>query len=128
MDVLSPPLPDVYSLREVARAAAVSVRDVHALVARRQVTAVELSFLAEDEAVRAVRLLTGTPGETLRHATLFQVAAKSRTPALPFAASSALHAAAVLTIILLTALGFRDNVTEAKTVPDKTRLVFLAIP
>jgi periplasmic protein TonB len=128
MEVLSPPLPDVYSLREIARAAGVSVRDVRVLIARRQVVALETRFLGEDEAIRAVRLLTDTPGETLRQSSLFQPPSKTPTPALPFAASSALHAAAVLTIILLTVIGLRDDVTAAKTVPDRTRLVFLAIP
>lgn len=127
MEVLSSPLPDVYSLREIARAAGVSVRDVRALIARHQVTALESRFLAEDEAVRAVRLLKGVPGEVVRQTTLFEAPVTSRTPTLPFAASSVLHVAAML-IILLTAFGFRDDITEAKAAPDKTRLVFLAIP
>lgn len=128
MEVLSPPVPDVYSLREIARAAAVSVRDVRALVARRQVAATETGFLVEDEAVRAVRLLSGSLGEALRESLLFQQAVKTRTPTLPFAASSALHLGAVLTILLLTAFGLRDTVSEAKAAREQTRLVFLALP
>ena len=128
MELLSPPLPDVYSLREIARAAGASVRDVRALIAGRQIVALETRFLVEDEAVRAVRLLTHAPGEPLRQASLFQPPVKTRTPALPFAASSALHGAAVLTIVLLTLVGLRDDVTEAKAAPDRTRMVFLAVP
>jgi len=127
MEVLSPPLPDVYSLREIARAAAVPVREVRALIVGRQVAAVDNGFLIEDEAVRAVRLLTGDFGE-LRESILFQPPPSSRTPALPFAASSALHVTAALLIVLVTAFGFRESVTEAKTPRDHTRLVFLAIP
>jgi TonB family protein len=127
MEVVSPPLPDVYSLREIASAAAVSVRDVEALIGARQVVTVDGRFVTQDEAVRAVRLLTGRPGE-LREAALFQPVVHARMPALPFAASSALHAALVLTLVLLTALSFRETVTEAKTPHDQTRLVFLAIP
>lgn len=127
MEVLSPSLPDVYSLREIARAAAASVEDVQALLARRQVAGVDARFLAEDEAVRAVRLLTGNPGEGLRESVLFQQAVKTRPPTLPFAASSALHIGAVLAI-LVTAFGFRDTATEARAARDETRLVFLALP
>jgi TonB family protein len=127
MEVLSPPLPDVYSLREIASAAAVPVRDVEALIARRQLATVDGRFVVEDEAVRAVRVLTGKSGE-IREPALFQPVLQSRMPALPFAASSALHAGLVLTIVLLTALSFRETVTEAKTTRDQTRLVFLAIP
>jgi TonB family protein len=128
MEVLSPPVPDVYSLREIARAAAVTVRDVEELIARRQLSAVDRRFLSEREAVRAVRLLTGAPGEAMRESILFQPQVRTRTPALPFAASSALHAGVVLAIALLTALGLRQTVTEAKATREQTRLVFLALP
>jgi TonB family protein len=126
MQVLTPPLRDVYSLREIAHAAGVSVRDVESLVAQRQVATLDARFLVEDEAVRAVRLLTGRIGE-LRESALFEPMIRRRMPALPFAASSALHVIVVVAI-LLTAFGFRETVTEAKAPHDQTRLVFLAIP
>lgn len=128
MEVLSPPIPDVYSLREIARAAAVTVRDVQRLIDGRQLTAIDQQFLSEAEAVRAVRLLTGTPGEKIRESLLFQPQARAQTPALPFAASSLLHAAVVLAIALLTTLGLRETITEAKAARQQTRLVFLALP
>lgn len=122
-------VPDVYSLREVARAALARVRDVSALIEAGQVASVIRGFLSESEAVRAVRLLSGTSDDGYRHQPLFQPPPRSSRPAaLPFAASTALHAATVAAIVLLTALGLKGDVTEARIARDPARLVFLATP
>ena len=122
------PEPDIYSVHDIARAASVPVREAMALVDSGQVRAVGEGFLAQDEAVRAVRLLTGAAGEVYRPRSIFTPHRTSRTAALPFAASTALHAAMVVAIALIAALGVRGTVTEARTPVDLPRLVFLAIP
>ena len=120
---------EVYSVREVARAASVPVRDVLGLVASAQVSTVGRRFLTESEAVRATRLLTGRSSEPVRQPALFQVPERTErfSPA-PYAASSALHAAFVAGIVLLTAFGLRTAAAENPVRPSHMRLVFVAIP
>jgi periplasmic protein TonB len=130
MSLLSTPVEagDVYSVREVARAAASSVRDVLALIASAQVSTVGRRFLTEREAIRATRLLTGRSQEPFRHAALFQPPRQTgRSTAAPYAASTAIHAALVAGIAMLTAIGLQTTASEQHKL-DHTRLVFLAIP
>ena len=120
---------EVYSVREVARAAGVHVRDVLSLIRSAQVAIVGKQFLTEDEAVRATRLLTGRANERLRPPALFQPPPRTdRFSAAPYAASSALHAALVAGIALLTAFGLRSSAAEKPASPSHMQLVFLAIP
>jgi TonB family protein len=120
---------EVYSVREVARAAGVSVRDVLGLIASSQVSAVGKQFLIESEAVRATRLLSGRSSEPVRHAGLFQRPPRTEGfSAGPYAASSALHAALVAGMVLLTALGLSTSAEEKPVTPNHMRLVFLNIP
>jgi TonB family protein len=120
---------EVYSVREVARAAGVSVRDVLGLIASSQVSTVGKQFLIESEAVRATRLLTGRVNEPVRHAALFQLPPRTeRFSAAPYAASSALHVGFVAAIVLLTALGLSTSAEEKPVTPNHMRLVFLNIP
>jgi periplasmic protein TonB len=128
MPLIAPPDPDVYSVREIARAARVSARAVDALIQSAQVSTLGDGFLSEGEAVRAVRLLTGAPGESYRARRLLVPHDAPRVAALPFAASTVLHAAIAAAIALITALGLKGTVTEARVAPDRTRLVFLATP
>jgi TonB family protein len=126
---LSVEVGEVYSVREVARAAAVPVRDVLALIRSAQVSTVGRQFLTEHEAVRATRLLSGRWDEPLRHRALFELPPQTeRFSAAPFAASSVLHAALVAAIVMLTALGMRSAAAENPVTPTNMRLVFLAIP
>jgi TonB family protein len=120
--------PDVYSLGEIARAASASVREVAALVEGGQVGTVEGTFVSEAEAVRAVRLLTGAADEQYRTPAMLAPRTPLRPSALPFAASTLLHAGVVGVLALLTAFGLKDAVTEARAPADTTRLVFLALP
>ena len=128
MSVITSQPPDVYSVREIARAAAVSLRDVAAIVDAGQVRTVTHGFVSEDEAIRAVRLLAGVAGEDYRQRPIFAAPPASRVAAMPFAASTALHAAMVAIFALVTALGLKGAVTETRAPLDQTRLVFLAIP
>jgi TonB family protein len=122
------PLPEVYTLREVARAAAVPVRQVVALIDTAQIATVADGFVDEEEAVRAVRLLTGATEETYRPKPVLTPHRTPQTAALPFAASTGLHVAIVVGLVLLSALGLKGTVTEARVAPEPVRLVFLATP
>jgi periplasmic protein TonB len=120
---------EVYSVREIARAAFVAPRDIAGLIDSGQVATVGHGYLSGEEAVRAVRLIQGASGVASRQRLLFQSPHRSpRPPTLPFAASTALHLGMVAAIVLLTALGLKGSVSEARVVPNPVRLVFLAIP
>lgn len=120
---------DVYSVREIARAASVSVRDVEALVDAGQIATLAHEFVRQDEAVRALRIFRGIASEAYRQRPIFGAPPRPpRAGALPFAASTVLHAATVAAIALMTAFGLRESVTEARVIPDPARLIFLAIP
>jgi protein TonB len=127
MSETSQPLPDVYSVREIARAASVDVPDVRALLDSGQVTPVDGEFITGPEAVRAVRLLAGRANEALRPRPLLALHRPSRVGTVPFAVSTLLHGAVVV-LVLLTAFGLRDTVTEAHVRPLPAHLVFLAVP
>jgi protein TonB len=127
MSETSQPLPDVYSVREIARAASVDVPDVSALLDSGQVTPVDGEFITGPEAVRAVRLLAGRANEALRPRPLLALHRPSRVGTVPFAVSTLLHGAVVV-LVLLTAFGLRDTVTEAHVRPLPAHLVFLAVP
>lgn len=119
---------EVYSVREIARAASVPTRAVLTLIDTAQVTTVTPGFLGEAEAIRAVRLLNGA-AEAARPPALFQRPHQfPRVATAPFAASTALHVATVAVIALLTALGLKGAEREAPLARDPARLVFLAIP
>lgn len=119
---------DVYSAREIACAASVSVAEVTRLVDRGQVRSLTDRLFGEEEAIRAVHLLTGAAGETVRPRPILAPHRAARPAAFPFAASTALHAAMVLAIALVASLGVEGTVTQARTPVDLPRLVFLAIP
>ena len=120
---------DVYSLREVARAADADVRDVRALLDTAEVASVAQGFLTEEEAVRAVRLLTASSRDARRPRPIFLPApAAARVRTLPVAASTAFHAALVAAIALLTGLGIDGAVAETKARVEPAHLVFLALP
>ncbi len=118
---------EVYSVREVARAASVPVREIVALVESSRIACLVDGFISGPEAVRAIRLVRDA-GEEYRDRGIFVVPARSeRSGPLPFAASTLFHLATVAAIALLT-LGVRETITEARPKPDPVRLVFLALP
>ena len=119
---------DVFSAREIARAAAVPAKRVRRLIAEGQIVSIDGRFVAPTEAVQAVRLLR-TPGSTsLDRGVLFRPAEQARrSPGLPIAASGGLHAAMLLVIALVTAAGAAAP-EETVTPTNPVRMVFLATP
>jgi protein TonB len=119
--------PEVFTAREIARAAGATAADAEALLASGLVTTRDAAFVDAAEAVRAVLLLQGRrtgPGEPrplfgpLRHGT--------RRRALPLTASTALHGTAFVIAIFAT---FGASSHEAsRPAADPTRLVFLVAP
>jgi TonB family protein len=127
----SPEVGEIYSVREIARAASVSPRDVTALIDSSQVATLGGGMLLEREAVRAMRILRGAGVDDVRRPPLFssgRPAGGSRLSRLPFAASTALHAGFVLLVAVLTTLGLEGTARETLVTRDPARLVFLAIP
>jgi protein TonB len=122
----SPDLPDVYSAREIARAAGVRTRDVRALAAAGLIAPVAGRFFAEADAVFAVRSLAGNAPAGDR--TLFRPAAGlRREPALPLALTGTLHAAMLAGLVLMTTVGMAKP--SAITPSDKAmHMVFLVAP
>ncbi len=119
---------DVFSPDEVAAAAGVTVeRVLDALQAGRAGTFG--GYLGQPDAVRLVRILTGREAESSRDRTPLSWYARSkRRSSAGLAASSVLHVAAVLALIVATSLGLLSaNDTEEflKNPPQPIRLVFL---
>lgn len=125
---------DVYSAREIARAAGVRRRSVERLLRSGEIpTIAGGSFVAFGDAVHAVRALaTGAPMVALRRRELFAAPLEStRRAGVPLALSSALHAGMLAAIVLVTTAGLRSAAVSPQPIADekhKTRMVFLAIP
>jgi len=138
--------PDVYTARDIAAAAGVSDARVLDLLARGEIRSVaaqspisgqaELDgFVAQDEAVRAVRALragtaVGVAGELGLGRELFaQGFRPQRSTTVPLVVSTSLHGLAVATIIFIASLGLA--VADERTEPIKDepiRMVFLVSP
>jgi TonB family protein len=133
------PLPDVFSALEIARAARVPRSRVAGLIASGRIPTVDGRFVAQGQAVRAVRMLRS--GESIeRDAPAGSSAGLSasrrlfeRPPALrrhagaPLAVSGGLHAVGLVLIAFFTTLGISGQVTE-RLDSAPARLVFLAQP
>jgi protein TonB len=121
-------LPDVYSAREIARAAGVRVRDVRDLEASGVVRSIDGRFFSVAESVASVCALGGVAPGAERP--LFRPPAGwRREPALPIAASGTLHAAMLGGLLLLTTIGIAKP--EARIAPQDRKdlsLVFLVAP
>lgn len=117
--------PDVFSAREIARAAGVSVRQVRELIDSGAIDSTEARglFMGPRDAVRAVRLLGGAlaPGDLFRPGP-----AAGRSGGKALAASGALHATVLAGLILVTTMGLSSAPPARSAEP--VRLVFLAIP
>jgi len=121
---------DVYSLREVARAAGIDPRRIGDALDERGLT-VSGDYLTESEAIRLVRVLAGrasvAPGD---RAALTVMHDNPRRSGLSLTLSGALHAAFVLVLALATTLGLLSSSdTEQLVVNSKpARLVYLMTP
>lgn len=119
----TPELPDVYSPREIARAAGVRPRDVHALAAAGLITPVAHGFFTTHDAVQAVRSLAAHGDRPLFR----PVGGLRREPAVPLAVAGTLHAAMLAAIVLVTTMGMARP--AAVTPSDQAmHLVFLVTP
>jgi TonB family protein len=140
-------LPDVFSPREIARAAEVPEAQVLSLLQRGEIRSIADflpgavdarlgSFVPFDEAVRAVRALRA--GETVGAGTsdrlgrlLATPAARPRATTVPLIVSTSLHGLVVAALLVITSLGLTN--ADEKTEPidrdaPPVRLVFLAQP
>ena len=118
---------EVFSVREVARAAGVPADAVAALLNSGDVRAVR-GFLPMAQSVLAVRLLRRAASGTGTRALFAPPPAERRSPAAAVAASSAFHGAALGLFALLTTLGLSPAEGVAPQRLDAPRLVFLATP
>ncbi len=121
---------DVYSIREIARAAGVPVSRVEALIAVDQFHPIAgaTGFFVKSEAVAAVRTLRADGGRRL--ALLFDKPEFTHASyRMPVAAASAVHAGIAAAIILISAVGLPEAAEhEQRLEPVQTRLVFIASP
>jgi protein TonB len=118
----SPSVPDVFTVREIARAAAVPASVVRGLVAGGTVATIDGRHISLTEAFRAVRLVRADAGA--RGSVLFRAAPQiDPSPARALVASAGLHAAMLGAVLFLTTL-----TVATKPVQTVTRLVFLATP
>lgn len=125
---------EVYSPREIARAAGVSETQVLAVLG----PSFAGGYVGHADAVRVGRALAGNPAPAtvaLQPAAMFTVfgaAAKPhRSTAVPLALSSTLHAGIVAFIVLLTTLNLTPRAAALKIedrANDPMRLVFVATP
>lgn len=118
-------VPDVFSAREIAHAAGARTGDVRALIAEGKIGTIDGRFVAAGDAVRAVRLLRGAAVPDADRPLFSPARASRRSPGRALLASTALHAAAVAGLVLLT-MGVAAAPRFETSTP--VRLVFLATP
>jgi periplasmic protein TonB len=118
---------EVFSAREIARAAGTSTADAEALLASGEVSSVDGQFVDTHEAVRAVRLLKGlTPAQAAERPIFRPVRNTPRRSSGPLTVSGFLHATAFgLALLTFGIPSTRDVAQEPTTSP---RLVFLVKP
>ncbi len=124
---------EVFSARDIARAARVATRDVQRQMETGQVRTIEPGgrYVSYADAVRAVRQFVVPSGEVPREIFETPRAAQAHGKAVPLLLSSTLHATFVLGALLITTLGLvptATSSTENRLPPEPVRLVFLAIP
>jgi periplasmic protein TonB len=121
------PCLDVFSASEIARAAAVDVRDVRALLSTGRVPTIDGRFVAADRAVEVVRTLRDGADLPSAAPELFQrELTQGRDAGVPLAGSALAHALILGGLALLIGAG----PAAPRSFPrfDTTNLVFLATP
>lgn len=125
------PVPEVYTVAEVARAAGVPERDVRILVETGRVYAIR-GLIPQPDAIHLVRRLTGrtSAGKDDRMPLTLIRASRRRGGRMSLATSGLLHAAFAALLVIGSALGWaRANDTEERLPREKpVRLVFLQSP
>lgn len=127
MAVLEPADSDVFTLRDVARAAGATLNDVRALLEASDLPSIDGRFLSLATAAELVIALRQPQHPALSHRRLFAPGRSSARTGGPLAASGLLHVGALAVIVLLTGLGLRSESRESRPA-DPARLVFLALP
>ena len=118
---------DVFTAREIARAAGASIADVHALRESGVIVEREGGLTPTSEAIRAVLLLRGFQPGPAPERQLFSPATSARgRQGVPLTASGLIHAA--IGIVLLTAVGVTSHATVEPQTAKPARLVFLVKP
>ena len=139
-------IPELYTARDIARAAGVAEAEVHALLESGAIHSVASflrgrsepgwnRFVMQGDAVRAVRtlrrqsLMTAPTSEHL--GLLLAPGAGRRSNTVPFLVSTSLHALAAALIVVIGSLGLTSADEKTEPVdnnPQPVRLVFLAQP
>ena len=124
ISVTVPEVPEVFTAREIADAAGVSAAEVRTLITNGAIRAIADRFVAEADAIRAVRHLRRAAAATPVDRPIFgEHSRMKRSPGALFA-SGALHGGALLAFVLLTM-----SVAAPDALPiAPMRLVFLAMP
>ena len=118
---------DVFTAREIARAAGVSLGDADALLASGRIVSRDGGLTATEDAVRAVLILRGQQAGPASDRPLFSpVRGSSRRQGVPLTASGLLHAA--FGVMLLTAFGMTSQARVEPQPVSPARLVFLVKP
>jgi len=119
---------EVFSPREIARAAGASTADAEALLASGVISSLDGGLTDSKEAVRAVLLLRGVEVEPPPERQLFRpLQATERRRGGPLTASGLLHAVA-FGLALMTTMGVTGRADIARHASTPTRLVFLVKP
>jgi periplasmic protein TonB len=119
---------EVFTAREIARAAGVSAADVRALLTSGAITALDGVYLDSREAVRAVRMVRGLRTTPATERQLFRPLSRSRQmTSAPLAASGALHVAVFL-LVLFSTMGVATRLSPVQRPSPLPRLVFLVRP
>ena len=130
------PLPDVFTVREIARAGHLPVATVEALMLSGQMRTIDGTHVSYDEALRVLRALAaGVPVDTPEPAApaglrLALPSSGKREAALPIAISSSVHGTLFGALILMAMAGIGETRSEPQRLEDLTpaRMVFLARP
>jgi periplasmic protein TonB len=127
MSVSRPIWQEIFSAREIARAAGVSLAEARQRLAETD-SGVAGEFATLDAAARLVSVLRA-PATAERHNRRLFAPARVTTSrrGMPAAASGAFHVSVLAAMVLFTGLGVRSAPAE-RTAPDPVRLVFVATP
>jgi periplasmic protein TonB len=119
-------VPDVFTAREIARAAGASGADARALIADGTIGTVDGRFVGPEDAVRAVRILRGLAVPVDSRQIFSSHSPGKSSPGRALAASGALHVFALGCVAMLTTFGVAAVQEHRESSP--VRLVFLTTP
>jgi TonB family protein len=118
---------DVFTIRDVARAAGATVGEARALLEASDLPNVDGRLISLATAAELVVALRQPHHPALAHRRLFAPAPRLTGGSGPFAASGALHVGVLTMMVLFAGLGLRSESRESR-LSEPARLVFLALP